>query len=230
MRKSLFIAVPLIIVAAAVYLPGCNTGPAQKAQPDKSHGGKDTGGSSDSPIIVGDGSVHVRQHDGLIHLLSNDMNHAYVNLDGHVAVKVTDGACRNPNAAWASCNPGSSTALKAPWRIEFFDSANANQAVGSLTAADEYFPAFVIFATAGSASTLTPIADNVSGGTPGDGAGVAACSQGGAHCTGLGSARLMLNNGAAANIPLCQNLGGRHCIVKISYCKQDIAADPNQCK
>jgi hypothetical protein len=216
-QQILTISIPMLLLAGAIYITHrVAAGENQKA-PMVFHPYEDNGSNS-SPIIVGDGSINVRQFDNLIHEI--DGNHAYVSITAHAAALVIDKACPPPTAPEHDMPSGKCTALgqsrtlTAPWNIQLLDSGG--KTMGNIGASDSNFPGFILFTTVDSAHTMVGREPD----NGGDGEGFVECAQGASKCTaGLAAAIVTLNNGSVSSYPLCNTLtGGQHCLLKIAYC------------
>jgi len=218
MQKLLLVTIPMILLAAAVYITHRLESGSPAAGPFVMRPFEDNGGNS-SPIIVGDGSVNVRQKDNLIHEI--DGNHAYVNLTAHSAASVVDGSCPAPvgmehDTPWAACNAlGGSSTLTAPWNIQLKD-ANG-QVMGNIGAADSNFPSLIMFSTIDTAHTI--VGREPDNGSPGDGEGFVECAQGASKCKAALASATITYGGSTVNYPLCGHVpNGKHCILRINYC------------
>jgi hypothetical protein len=231
MQKIMLITVPMIILGAAVYItsrlaggpPGGKQGITVVLKPMEDNGG------NSSPIIVGDGSINVRQFDNLIHEIDN--NHAYITETNHTAVSVTYGTCGAPtppehDTPWASCTPsGISTSLTAHWNIQLNDSSG--NVMGNIGASDPNFKGLIMFSTVDLAHTMVGREPD----NGGDGEGFVECAAGASKCTaGLNSATITLNSGSSASTTLCPSVAsGSHCILRIRYCNPTAVGD-GSCK
>jgi hypothetical protein len=229
MQKFLLITVPMIILVAAVYVTYRSANSAGYLRGSKEaqvHILQDNGSNS-SPVSVGDGSIHVRQFDNLIHEI--DSSHAFIDLLSHVAVSVTDGSCPQADTYYKKCTlvSGTSIPLYAPWTIQLQDTGG--HPMGTLSVTDKSFPQLMIFSTVDTAHTIVGREpDNSDADGRGDGEGFVECAQGASKCYGqasLGKAAVTVNgpNPNNNNVPgptgaLCQTLNGGHCILRIAYC------------
>jgi hypothetical protein len=170
------------------------------------------GGPDSSPIIITDGSVHVRQKDGGVTQL--DLNHGVINFKNHRAVDVKSGPCPVPTST-GNCVFGVAQPLTAPWTIQLKDSGG--NIVGTLSAPDQ--TGLILFSAADSTHTLALEDDNPSGSNPGDGEGFVECGASSSCTASLASAVITLNSGTSANTPLpCTNPGTQKCTLKLRYC------------
>jgi hypothetical protein len=233
MQKLMLIAVPMIILAAAVYIThSIDTGSHNQPNGPIIFNMLEDNGSSSSPIIVGDGSIHVRQYENLIHEL--DGNHAYISMDQHTAIQVTDGSCQNKNTPSADCTiTNSPTPLFAPWTIQLND--KNGKSLGTLGTPDGNFPGLILFSTADANHTIVGREPDKhdSHGKRGDGGGFLECSQDASNCSANAtfySAAVIANGSPGATPSLCQSLpsgsdGNPHCILKIAYCTPGAVSD-----
>jgi hypothetical protein len=226
-QQILTISIPMLLLAGAVYITHRVDAGEKQTAPMVFHPYEDNGSNS-SPIIVGDGSINVRQYDNLIHEI--DGNHAYVSLTGHAAALITDKSCSPPTGPEHDtpsklCTAlGAVSTLAAPWNIKLLDSGG--NAMGNIGASDSNFPGFIIFSTADSTHTIVGREPD----NGGDGEGYVECAQGASKCNaGLASA-IVTQGGTSTNYPLCSNLpNGKHCLLQIAYCDTATIAAKN-CK
>jgi hypothetical protein len=236
-QKITLIAVPMILLGAAIYITNSIANRSgYRAGYDRGRGEfhvLEETGSSDSPIIVGNGSVHVRQKEGKIHQV--DGANAVVDLLGHVAVSVSDYSCAKDNSTAsvdANCTLISTTKLAAPWQIQL-QRANGSKVVGTigtLIQANGDFPGLLAFSAIPAEHPHTISSDPDNGG---DGTGFkedcAQCTSDHAPMPNLSSASIT-NNGPNPTVPkaLCSGISsGQNCMLKISYCDASAIATGN---
>jgi hypothetical protein len=189
-------------------------------------------GDSSSPIIVGDGSIHIRQHDYAVHLA--DLEHAGISLLSHQAVDV----------AFVRCNAGhgqdgtdasqctkptpknSVTLLGKSWNLQVTDSNNSH--LVNLSNPDPNFPGFILVSVGDANSSVmgTEPEDN------GDGVGLQVkCKQGATNCAGNLASAVVTANGVSSTLQCPNPDGNKICTIRLRYCTVDTAGNPDpKCK
>lgn len=194
---------------------------------------EDPPGQGDSPIIIGNGSVHVRTREGKFHKM--DDTRVLIDIEGYNPTSVAGTVCAKSNTtatANASCGlyANSFSPLTAPWSIQLVSggqlgtdgSWTGGTVVGTfgtaVTDSSGVFPGLLAFTASSSAYAISQESDN-----GGDGSGFAECVHG--TCAAeisLNYAAVTTNGGHSVKHPtnLCPSptANASNCVIKISYC------------
>src|SRR5579883_217403 len=124
-QKLVLTVVPAILIGLAVLITFKIASPAgyNRGRLETQFQMLEETGNPDSPIIVGNGSIYVRNKEGKFHQVDGSATGAVIDLALHIAFQVEDGACQHDNSqASGDCNfpAGSVTRLIAPWQIELY--------------------------------------------------------------------------------------------------------------
>ncbi len=228
-QKLLIITVPLLVLAVATYetYSMANGAGYQRGKKDGQVHTEEDSGSGDSPIIVGNGSIHIRQSDSLIH--QQDNTNVLIDLVNHQAVRVRGYSCVKDNSktakAKATCTFVIEAPLKSPWKIELRDGGAGGSLMATLKTviqANADWPALLALSTVDASHAIGPQeGDNGDGSGRGDGFGFPESS------ARFDSAIVTSSGGGTPNTQLCQNKPSQYCLLKISYC--DVNTLPANC-
>ena len=231
-EKLLLMIAPMMVLAIAAYITYSLADGAGYQRGKRESGIRifEDSGSGDSPIIVGNGTIHIRQWDSLIH--QQDSTSVLVDLINHQAVRVRGYSCAKDNSktskANSNCTYITESPLSSPWKIELRDGGAAGALMATMKTviqANADWPALLALTAVDANHPFGPKEGDNGGGGRGDGYGYPESP------AKFDSAIVTYTGGATPNVQLCQNQPNQYCLLKISYCNATIpigSCDPNQ--